>query len=135
MTQQRIQPNRYELASDHRVQITYETTSFDGRPRLTYRVLQGPATREFVGDELRSQQSEIGTQVTVTLAAIPDADSITLTLLVPVINLVGTAEQTFETLAIVTTQQGSIVGPNLVNGVVQSYEVVLLKGKAEFVEF
>jgi hypothetical protein len=133
MVQQRIKPNRFVLTT-FRLAITYDLAGFDGKPHLNYQVGQGPPSISFTGDEIRSQKSEIGVQVTVTLVeAIPDGNSITLTLLLPVINLVGTTEQAFETLAIVTTQRSSIGGQDLVDGVVQSYEVLMLKGKAQFV--
>jgi hypothetical protein len=132
MVQERFKPNRFVLTT-FRLAITYDLAGFDGKPHLNYQVGQGPPAIGFTGDEIRSQKSEIGTQVTVTLEAIPDGDSTTLTLLLPVINLVGTTEQAFETLAIVTTQRGSIGGPDLVDGVAQSYEVLTLKGKAQFV--
>jgi hypothetical protein len=132
MAQQRIQANRYELKGHH-TEITYEEAAFDGQPHLTYRVFQGPATRTFSGDQIRSQASEIGKQITVTTEAVPDKEETTLTLLLPMVNLVGATEQTFETLVIITTQRSSIAGPGLVNGAVQRYHVVKLEGKAQFV--
>jgi hypothetical protein len=132
MTQQRIQANRYELKGHH-TEITYDEAAFDGQAHLTYRVFQGPATRTFSGDQIRTRESEIGKLITVTTEAIPDKEETMLTLLLPTVNLVGATEQTVETLAIITTQLSSIAGPGLVNGAVQRYHVVKLEGIAQFV--
>ena len=132
MTQQPTQANRFVLKGD-RLEVTYEETAFDGQPHLDYQVLQGPPVRSFSGNQISSRQSDIGTQVTVTLEAVEDGDAKLFTLLIPTINLTGTNEQTFQTLAIYTTQRGSIAGPNLVSGAVQSYNVVQLEGTAQFV--
>ena len=74
-----------------------------------------------------------GKLITVTTEAVPDEEETMLTLLLPTVNLVGATEQTFETLAIITTQRSSIAGSGLVNGAVQRYHVVKLEGKAQFV--
>src|SRR5438067_9001902 len=107
MTQERIHVNRYELKG-HQTQITYEETAFDGKPHLTYQVSQGPETRTFVGEQIRTQENEIGRLVTVTLQAVEDGDSTLLTLLVPTVNLGDMREQPVETIAILTTGRGSI---------------------------
>ena len=132
MTQERIQANRYEFKG-RQTQITYEETAFDGKPHLTYQVAQGPETRTFVGEQIRTQENEIGRLVTVTLQAVEDGDSTLLTLLVPTVNLGDMREQPVETIAILTTERSSIAGPSLVTGAVQSYHTVKLKGKAQFV--
>lgn len=130
-TQPRLKPNSYELSKGLQVRITYQVRGSDGQPHLTYRVFQGPATLSFSGDQIRSQASEIGTQVSVTLEAIPDGDTITLTLILPIINLPGpTGQVSFEAPVIWTTHRNTIGGPDLVNGVVQSYEVLMLNGIA-----
>ena len=131
--QESIKANRYVLHDGYLLTITYEETAFDGQPHLTYQVLQGPAERTFIGDQISAQESDIGTLVTVTLRAIEDGDATLFTLLIPTINLTGTNEQTFDTLAIYTIARSSIGGPNLVTGAVQSYNAVRLDGTAQFV--
>jgi hypothetical protein len=130
---ERLKPNRYVLKLKHAT-VTYDVTAIDGKPHLTYQVLEGPASRTFIGDQIRIQESAIGTLVTVTLEAIPDDKATLLTLLLPVINLVGTTEQDFATLGVTTTERSSIAGPSLVNGVVQTYREKKVEGKAQFVE-
>ena len=133
MTTQLTQANHFELKEGTRLEITYDETTLDGQPQLTYRVYQGPPTRTFRGDQIRTTASEIGRQVTVTLEAVEAGDSSLLTLLLPRVNLEGTSEQNCETFAIFTTVRGSIAGPNLVSRAVQCYNVVKLEGTAQFV--
>jgi hypothetical protein len=73
--------------------------------------------------------------ITVTLEVIPDLHTLTLTLLVPQINLDEGNESSFSTQAILTTHRTSIGGPNLVKGPLQTYEVVALEGTARLVAF
>ena len=70
--------------------------------------------------------------ITVTLESVPDLHVITLTLLMPAINLDGSARN-FKTIAIRTTSKTTIAGESLVKGAVQSYEVIDLKGIANSV--
>jgi hypothetical protein len=57
-------PNLYQLKG-HGLHVTYSTSSIDGRPRLSYQDTH--QMHSFVGDEIRTDPSEIGTLVTVTL--------------------------------------------------------------------
>ena len=125
------EPNLFELTGAT-TQITYSTSSFAGQPQLTYRHLEDSGT--FTGEEIRVLESEIGRQVTVTLEVIPDLHTVTLTLLVPAINLDG-REARFRTRAILTTQRTSIAGPRLVKGALQTYRVLALRGVARIVDF
>jgi hypothetical protein len=67
--------------------------------------------------------------VIVTLEVIPDFHVITLTLLVPTINLNGSVSK-INTIAIKTTSKNTIGGSSLIKGAVQSYEVIDLQGTA-----
>ncbi len=132
MTQQPLQANRFVLRGEG-LEIIYDEITFAGPPQLTYQVLQGVASRTFSGNELSSKESDIGTLVTVTLEVIPDDKRSLFTLLIPTINVTGTNEVPFETLAIYTTVRNSIIGPNGVSGAVESYQCVQLEGTAQFV--
>jgi len=112
------------------VHIVYSTTSITGKPIFNYEDSKG--TYSFTGDEIRTQKTEIGTMVTVTLESVPDLHVITLTLLMPAINLDGSARD-FKTIAIRTTSKTTIAGESLVKGAVQSYEMIDLKGTANSV--
>lgn len=132
MTHQHIQANRFVLKGEG-LEVTYDETTFAGQPKLTYQVLQGVPSRTFTGNDISSKESDIGTLVTVTLEVIPDDKRTLFTLVIPTINLTGTNEVTFETLAICTTVRDSIIGPGGVSGAVESYECVQLEGTAQFV--
>jgi hypothetical protein len=107
------------------VHIVYSTTSITGKPIFNYEDSKG--TYSILGDEIRTQKTEIGTMITVTLESVPDLHVITLTLLMPAINLDGSARN-FKTIAIRTTSKTTIAGESLVKGAVQSYEVIDLNG-------
>ena len=132
MTQQPIQANRFVLKGEG-LELTYDETTITGQAQLIYQVLQGVHSRTFTGNELSVKPGDIGTLVTVTLEVIPDDKRILFTLLIPTINVTGTNEVPFETLAIYTTVRDSIIGPNGVNGAVESYQCVQLEGTAQFV--
>ena len=72
--------------------------------------------------------------VTVTLESVPDLRVTSLTLLVPSINLDGSAKE-FNTIAIRTTSKTTTGGPRFAKGVLQFYEVIDLKGTANSVAF
>ena len=132
MTQQPIQANRFVLKGEG-LELTYDETTITGQAQLIYQVLQGVHSRTFTGNELKVKPGDIGTLVTVILEVIPDDKRILFTLLIPTINVTGTNEVPFETLAIYTTVRDSIIGPNGANGAVESYQCVQLEGTAQFV--
>jgi hypothetical protein len=134
MNNQRTEPNEFSLHEVGRkskdVHISYSTTSITGKPLFNYQDSKG--SHSFTGDEIRIQKAEIGTTVTVTLETVPDLHVVTLTLLLPAINLDG-SEREFKTIAIRTISKTSIAGERLIKGAVQSYEAIDLKGTAKSV--
>jgi hypothetical protein len=126
------QPNLFQLAGEY-TQITYSTTSITGQPQFHYQDQQRDVN--VTGDDIRLQETEIGTLVTVTLEEIPDLHTLTVSLLVPEINLNEGNESPLSTLAILTTHRTSIGGPGLVEGQLKTYEVVALEGTASLVDF
>lgn len=125
-------PDNYTLDGES-FNVTYSTTSIIGVPMLTYKDAKKRLT--FSGNAIRISQTEIGDQVTVTINEVPDLLSVTLTLLIPVINLSDTRPVKFWTKAIFTTHKTTIGGPNLVKGAVQSYRSEAVIGNASFVYF
>jgi hypothetical protein len=132
MENETIQPNLFELAGEY-TEITYSTTSITGQPQFHYQDRQRDVN--VTGEDIRSLEREIGTQVTVTLEVIPDLHTLTVTLLVPQINLDESNESPLSTLAILTTHRTSIGGPGLVEGQLQTYEAAALEGTARLVAF
>lgn len=125
------QPNLYKVTGQD-VHIVYSTTSLSGESRLYYRDKR--LSLRFAGDEIRVLATEIGQQITVTLEVVPDSKSVTLTLLIPDINLKNDPIK-FKTSAIFTTHHDSIGGPRLVSGQLQSYTTSKLSGEASYVAF
>ncbi len=125
------EPNLFQLRGEDGTSITYSTTSMTGVPELSY---EGPhGENAFSGDAIRTTDGELGREVSVTFREVPDAETTTLTLLVPPIRLEGDGAVPFETLAIFTTKPTSIAGPP--PGSTYRYEVVPLSGEALFVLF
>lgn len=73
-------------------------------------------------------RTDLGTEVTVTLEAIADLQTVTLTLLVSAINLGEETEARFATVAIETTNHTTIGGPRLIIGPLRTYRVIELNG-------
>jgi hypothetical protein len=125
-------PNSFRLSGDDDVEVTYEETSITGGPQFTYRDGSREISRS--GDEIRREETSIGTLVTIELEAVPDLKVVTLTLLIPIISLPN-GDAKFETLAIETTAQTNIAGPGSISGPLQSYLTRTLRGSARFLEF
>jgi len=131
---QNKEPNQFVLDGiGHRhkdIHIIYSATSITGKTVFNYQDSKG--TYSFTGDEIRTQKTETGTMVTVTLESIPDLRVVTLTLMIPAANL-DDSETKLKTIAIRTTNKTTLAGERLVKGQVQSYEVIDLRGTASFV--
>jgi hypothetical protein len=122
--------NVFELRGDD-VQISYSARGpfIDQpglKPTLTYQ--DDELNLTFTGEQLRTQQSEMGTLVSVSLKISIDAGGTILTLLLPTIEMGGKAEQHFDTVAIVTQTFGILPGA----GARQTYDVLELEGVARF---
>lgn len=121
MTQVNSEPNKFTFTNDT-VLITYQAIHFIDRPdlpALTYQATDSTLT--FHREEIRTQESEIGTLVSVTLQKSVDAGATILTLLLPQIRLINTTEQSFQSMGIITRTFGILP----LEGVQQVYEEVL----------
>ncbi|MEW6641124.1 MAG: hypothetical protein AB1586_11515 [Pseudomonadota bacterium] len=123
-------PNLYELAGGG-LQITYSSTSFDGKPRFNYH--SASLNRLFVGDQIRSTETELGILVSVVIQETADAGSTTFTVLIPRVNLRLSDSAPIATDGITALHRGSIVGQP--NGQLDFYTVHPLLGTAAFVLF
>lgn len=123
------EPNHYEL-SGHGTRVTYSTTSITGKALLTY--VFGGETYSFSGQDIRRESTEVGALVTVTLESVPDLHVITLSVVIPAVNL-QQDEAHFATKLLITTHRTSIGGPALVKGPLQTYESRTVHGVASFV--
>ena len=127
------EPNLFELRGGD-VTMTYSTTSLTGAPQFNYQNQARAVTVS--GDAIRVEPTEIARLVTVALEQVPDAYDFSVTLLIPQINLRDpNRTASLETLAVLTTDRSSLIGPAGVEGQVQSYEARVLMGTASRVEF
>ena len=120
------EPNDFELQGDD-TRIHYTTTSFAGVPQFLYETRD--QSLNFSGEDIHLLETEIGKLATVTVEHVPDYRTITLTLLVPAINLQG-EESSIETEVIVTTHHTTVAGQEGVEGQVQTYQTMTLQGTA-----
>jgi hypothetical protein len=127
--QQPVEPNLFEL-SNQEIHITYSSTSFTGQAQLSYHSPTGILT--FQGQDIRIEQSELGTLVSVTIVKTIDTGSTSLTLLLPHVNLAGSTQQPIHTVAIIARHLFGVLPRT---GAQELYKVEHLSGMARLVEF
>jgi hypothetical protein len=126
-----IEPNQYELSGGD-LSIQYSTTSAAGVPLFSFQ--HRGVRKSYRGDVIREVSTEIGRLVTVTVDQVADLHTITLTLLVPGMNL-DCNDGSMQTFALFTTSLTSIGGPRLVRGQLTRYERIELAGRAQLVVY
>src|SRR5437588_5546808 len=138
MTQQNLGANKFTLADDSgSTQIIYYPhapgpilVGQGAGPRLEYQGAEGNFIYPHAGpgrENIDLQSSPLGLLVSVVLEPSIDAGALTLTLLLPPINMAGKKEQEFYTEAIKTRSYGIL--PR--EGARLTYEVLDLEGVAE----
>ncbi len=113
------------------VQISYSARGpFVDQPGLqpTINYQDSEQTLTFTSDQIRTQQSEPGMLVSVTLKPSVDAGATILTILLPIVSMGDADEQPFETFAIVSESFGML--PHV--GASQVYNVLQLDGVGKF---
>ena len=127
------QANLYQLSNEDTV-ITYTPLGFGGAAQLNYR--RGEQDLVFRGKDVRIVATEIGALVTVDLDFVPDLETVTFSLLAPVVNLRnGATEAPVETVGLLTAAKTSFGGPALVQGQLKTYQAIALTGTAQIVDF
>jgi hypothetical protein len=121
-----VEANVFELQGGG-LTIQYTKSSIAGVPILTFN--HRGVKKSYRGDEIRSVDTELGQLVTVMVEVVPDLHTITLTLVVPGMNLDG-GEGPVQTFAVFTTELTSIGGPRLVKGQLDRYDTIQLTGRA-----
>lgn len=127
-----LKANFFTFTGKNDTQIVY-SSSTTGEPQFTYQ--DRTRNLSFRGDEITVTPSPLGTLVTVQLEFMPDLLTLTATLVLPDVNLGDRQVIRFSTVVILTTNQTTIGGPDLVTGPIQTYQVVKLAGVAQHVEF
>jgi threonine/homoserine/homoserine lactone efflux protein len=121
-----LEPTMYELSGDGGTQVSYATVDVQGRAQLLY---TGPhGERTYPEEEIDARETELGREVTVTLQADEDADTVNLTLLIPPVRVGEEGAATLETVAVLTTMVSPLTGPP--TGQDYRYEVLSLRGRA-----
>ena len=122
--------NFYEL-SHGRVTVSYTASNIVGEPMVTYN--DGRVTQTFIGDQVRREMTALGTLVTVTLKLVPDGPTSLLTLVLPKVLVGSRGPEKLSAPVVFHTVKGSIAGPPLNPGPVQTYDVQIFKGTANFI--
>lgn len=125
-----VMPNLFELLG-RGVSIHFSTTSFTGEARLHYQ----DACREVnaSGEEIRQEETELGTLVTVTLEPDADAGSLLFTVVIPRARVDGPEREVrIETHGFLTRGRFSRLPTD---AQLQTYIAVPLRGRASIVAF
>lgn len=127
------QPNLYNFKSGS-LHINYSTSGIDGKPRLSYQ--KGRIQLSFVGDDIRTAETDLGIVVSVTTTMTVDTGSTSFSVLIPKVNLDASAGSTAKitTQAIETKHRFSAI-PAFSKGQVDTYKVIPLVGQGSFVMF
>jgi len=127
---QQSEPNLYELTG-YDTQVTYSTTGITGQPQLSFK--NKVFNKNFTGGEIRTEDSELGKLVSVTLKPSVDTGTTSMTLLVPSVALGNQTSQPLHTLCIISVHTGPIAPGHV--GARRTYESVALNGTAKLVKF
>jgi hypothetical protein len=121
-----LEPTLYDLHGDAGTHVSYTTMDLLGRAQLLY---AGPhGERIYPDGEIDARDTELGREVTVTLQADSDKDTVNLTLLIPPVRVGAEGAAPLETVAVVTTMLSPLTGPP--TGQDYRYEVLALTGRA-----
>ena len=111
--------------------ITFTASDISGKPQIHYD--DGKRQLTFIGDQIERSKASIGSILTVDLEVVADGDTKALTLLIPRVNLPDGEPVKVKTVVIYTKIRGSLAGPGLVQGQVQSYAAQTFRGTASFI--
>src|SRR4051794_40856421 len=122
------QPARYFHFKGRELEIVFTTIGIVGA-FLSVKDAQGERT--YAGSQIRQADTGIGTLLTVVTSVIADGDSHSLSLVLPAVNLPESGSvKGVGAVAILTTHRSSFGGPRLVDGPLELYKTVALKGTA-----
>lgn len=125
------EPNLFTLHGRRGLQVTLATSSFTGKPQLTYH--DGTESLRFEGEDITFEDTVLGRLASVVLASTVDLGSTTFTLVMPQVNLVGAGSHAVETVGLVAVHRTTIGG--LGHGQLTSVRTVRLRGNADQVQF
>ena len=123
------QSARYYRLKGRGLELVYYTLGEPGVPFLS--VTDDEGSRTYSGNQVRRQETQLGTLVTVFTSVIIDGDSHTLTLVLPAVNVPESGSvKNVGAVAILTTHRNSFAGPGILDGALELYKTVSLKGSA-----
>ena len=125
------EPNLFTLHGRRDLQVTLATSSFTGKPQLSYH--DGTEALQFEGDDITFEDTVVGRLASVVLASTVDLGSTTFTLVVPRVNLAGAGSHAVETVGLIAIHRTTIAG--LGHGQLTSVRAVKLRGNADQVQF
>lgn len=121
--------NFFEL-SHGKDTLNYTVDNIAGQPALDY--THAGKRRSFTGDEIQSEKTTLGTEVTVTLERGVDSNSRLLTLVLPEVHVGSSGTEKLSVPVIFHTLLSSIIGPPR-TGPTQTYEVQIFDGTSSFI--
>lgn len=122
------QTARYFQLKGRGLEVEYYTL---GEPVVPYLSLTGEqGDRQYSGNEIRRQDTAIGTLLTVFTSMIADGNSTTVTLVLPAVNLPDSGTVKIASIAVITTHRNSLAGPGILDGALELYKTVALRGSA-----
>lgn len=124
-------PNLYQLRAGA-LQVNYSTSGIDGKPHLHYQ--DAKESLDFVGDQIRTQPTEIGTLVSVTIRRTVDTGSTSFSVLVPAVKLNAAGKAQINTECFTTIHRLSPI-PAMNTGQMMIYRSIALSGTASAVVF
>ncbi|HEU4728452.1 MAG TPA: hypothetical protein VFT22_11195 [Kofleriaceae bacterium] len=125
-------PNLFHLSGPH-LHVSYSPSSFDGKPSMTYQ--DDHETRSFRGDEIRTVECDLGTLVSVTLHAMPDVGSTSVSLFIPRMRISPRSSAQVTTDCVTTQHNTPFALPENTQGQLDTYTVTNLHGTAQAVVF
>jgi hypothetical protein len=128
-----VRPTHYALNSSG-ISIIYGVTSFSGKPMLSYRNCQ--MAGNFSGGQINTQNTGIGTLVTVLFRVILDVSNLAAAILLPDATpnaMMGSAQ--FRTFLVLTNHNTGFIGTSRKVGPQEACRIVPMQGTASFVVF
>ena len=125
------EPNLFTLHSRRGLQVTLATSSFAGRPQLSF--FDGTEALQFEGDDITFEDTVLGRLASVVLSSTADLGSTTFTLVVPRVNLAGAGSHAVATVGLIGIHRTTIAG--LGHGQLTSVRTIRLRGNADQVQF
>jgi hypothetical protein len=130
MSNQTVAPNQYQI-HNNQLHISYTTSGLHGKPHFHYQ--DATQSKDFSGDEIRTETTDIGTLISVRIHLTVDFGSTSFSVLLPNVNLRKGQSVPINAVGITTIHRSSLFPP-LNHGQTQLYTVTALSGAAHFVE-